>query len=322
MASGVDAKTNSISVSSSSSLENATSCEIYNDLAYVYDGTLEGLLSAIFASYANREDPTDVASESVHQPRLGQRISRIETNFEHADRVKRGIREKCGNYAFRNVLKASLSGIPEAGTAAYRFVRYAMDKAKTNVYECRTCRKRESCPSRNKGGYCPKKRGRAISDITHPAVEPLFKVARSVSQEAEHIRQFARFEHIVTDDVDFWFAKINPRDSVVPLVMNHFVERFNIQAFMIYDEIHGLIGVYDGNSQYYAKPDTVEELLGLKTFAGDEAAMQEAWKRFYKVLSVEARYNPELRRSLMPKRFWKNLTEMQEDSQNGLLRLD
>ena len=41
--------------------------------------------------------------------------------------------------------------------------------------------------------------------------------------------------------------------------------------------------------------------------------MQQAWKRFYDTVAVEARYTPELRRPLMPKRFWKNITEMQED---------
>ena len=40
--------------------------------------------------------------------------------------------------------------------------------------------------------------------------------------------------------------------------------------------------------------------------------MQAAWKRFYDVVAVEARYNPELRRQFMPKRLWKNIVEMHE----------
>lgn len=292
--------------------------EVYESVAYVYDGSFEGLLSAIFASYALHENPSDVVSEGMLQPRLGQCISNIETNIDHAKRVRQGIRKKCGNFAFRNVLKASLSSDPNAGTAAYRFVRYAMDEHKNAAKACSKCRKNATCKAKNDMGKCPKRRSRAISDITHPDVEPLFKIARSVSDEAEKIRQFARFEHIRTDDMDFWLAKVNPRDSVVPLVMNHFVERFNIQAFMIYDEVHNLIGVYDGESQYFVQPDSVSELLGIDTLASDEATMQNAWKRFYHVLSVEARYNPELRRQLMPKRFWKNLTEMQELPINSL----
>ena len=42
--------------------------------------------------------------------------------------------------------------------------------------------------------------------------------------------------------------------------------------------------------------------------------MQRAWKRFYRAVAVESRYNPELRRQFMPKRLWKNITEMQEDA--------
>lgn len=40
--------------------------------------------------------------------------------------------------------------------------------------------------------------------------------------------------------------------------------------------------------------------------------MSEAWRTFYKSVSIDARYHPELRRQFMPKRFWKNLTELQE----------
>lgn len=41
---------------------------IYDEVAYAYDGTLEGLLSAIFAAYERRENPTDVVPESRLQP--------------------------------------------------------------------------------------------------------------------------------------------------------------------------------------------------------------------------------------------------------------
>ena len=33
-------------------------------VAYVYDGTPEGLLTAVFQAYANHEDPEDIARES------------------------------------------------------------------------------------------------------------------------------------------------------------------------------------------------------------------------------------------------------------------
>lgn len=42
--------------------------------------------------------------------------------------------------------------------------------------------------------------------------------------------------------------------------------------------------------------------------------MADAWCRFYRALSVNCRYNPELRRQLMPKRLWKNITEVKGEA--------
>ncbi len=42
------------------------------EVAYVYDGTLEGLLSAIFYAYQSGEDPQDIDTQQRLQPRLGQ----------------------------------------------------------------------------------------------------------------------------------------------------------------------------------------------------------------------------------------------------------
>lgn len=286
--------------------------EIHSDVAYCYDDTLEGLLSAIFAAYANHEDPSDVVPERCLQPRLGQRVSVIETNVEHARRVQKGLCRRCGWRTFDAVKRASLSEFSDAGTAIYRFVRYAMDAQKQR--DCARCRKRSSCAGANGRGACPKQRGQALSDITHPAVEPMHRILRSISQECEHMRQFIRFEHLRDEETDVWYARCNPKSAVIPLVMEHFVDRFSIQPFVIYDENHHMAGVYEGRNWYLVRTDSTNTPeLNLPDRAAEEALMQQAWKRFYRTVAVESRYNPELRQHFMPKRFWKNLTEMQED---------
>lgn len=285
--------------------------EVFSDIAYVYDGTLEGLLTAIFCSYARHESPTDVMAEGVLQPRLAQLVTTIETDFELASRVKRGICKTCGHEAFDAVKKAALSSDPEAGTAAYRFVHYAMGSQKRR--DCARCRKRATCKGAHGTGQCPRLRGRALSDITHPAVEPLFRIARAVDNECEHMRQFIRFEHLHDSEVNVWFARCNPRDNVVPLIMGHFIERFNVQPFIIYDEVHRIAGVYEGESWYLMRTDESDPSLALPKAAAEEEDMQQAWKTFYHTVAIESRYNPELRQHFMPKRFWRNLTEMQGD---------
>lgn len=274
------------------------------DVAYCHDGTLEGLLSAVFEAYARREDPQDVASAAVLQPRLGQTVRTIETNEEHAVRVRRGIRRVCGEAAYDAVKHASLSDHPDAGTIVYRFIRYAM--ARNRPQECARCPKRRRCAGPS---ACTARNARGsgvLNELAHPAVGPLLKLDRSVMNERHRMLQFLRFEHL---ENGVWFAKCNPAASVIPLLMDWFSGRFNTQPFIIFDEAHGIAGVYEGRDWYLVETENVD----LPDRAVEERLMQQAWKRFYDTVAVEARYNPELRRQFMPKRFWKNLTEMQED---------
>lgn len=268
----------------------APEVEVYSEVAYAYDGSLEGLLSAIFAAYERREHPSDVEPEARLQLRLDQRVSYIDVDMAHVERVHRGLLRRCGPAAFNAVKYASLCSEYGSGTAAYRFVRYALDVA------------------RNSNG--------AFSDIAHPDVRPLYRIAKRVGAERERMLQFIRFEEL---EGGLWFARCNPKDSVVPLVMDHFAGRLNTQRFIIFDEGHRLAGVY-GEGEWCLVKVEDESLLSIPGKTAREWQMQAAWKAFYRSVSIEARYNPELRRQFMPKRLWRNITEMQEDLPGLTLR--
>lgn len=297
--------------------------EIYDEIAYVYDGSLEGLLTSIYESYRCHERPIDVAPRSSFQPRLSQRVVNIPTDIDIAWRVRNGLIKKGGWSAFNAMRKASCSSQTDAGTVAFLFARYVMDE--------------------HTG------KSRPFSNISHPSVAPIFDLCRSIDNECEHMRQFIRFEHLkgsgissnalpshghaddgnalasprssqrnehagpvgFKNDNDIWFAKCNPRDSVIPLIMDHFVERFNVQPFLIYDEVHDVCGVYDGGGWYLVNVDEDSFDLKVPDRSDDEDVTQDAWRRFYNAVSIDSRYNPELRRHFMPKRLWKNITEIQ-----------
>lgn len=245
-------------------------------IAYSYDGTLEGLLSAIFAAYAYHEDPQDIAPESQLQLRLGQEERAIQTNFEWAQRVAQGIVRTGGKATFRAVKKASLSSHGSAGTIVYRFVRKLM-----------------------------RERGYLLDQLADPTVGELMRLVKAIDAECERMRQFVRFTHV---EQGGWFAICNPRDNVVPLIMDWFAARFNDQPFAIYDGVHHIAGVYENRNWYLINTNS----YNAPKHADDESLMQDAWRLFYRTLSIDARYNPELRRTHMPVRYWKNLTEMQQ----------
>ena len=246
------------------------------ELAYSHDGTLEGLFSAIFAAYANHESPLDIAPRDQLQLRLGQEERQIETNVAHAQRVARGIASAGGKATFEAVKKASVSSDPHAGTTVFHFVQKLM-----------------------------KERGYLLNQLADPVVGELMRLVKAVDVECERMRQFVRFSHLESGE---WFAVCNPRDNVIPLVMNWFAARFNDQSFAIYDEVHHIAGVYEKNSWYLVNTSC----FNAPTYSSEECLMQDAWRLFYRTLSIDARYNPELRRQHMPVRYWCNLTEMQQ----------
>ncbi|MEG1425937.1 MAG: TIGR03915 family putative DNA repair protein [Raoultibacter sp.] len=314
-----------------------------SDVTYVYDGTPEGLLTAIFFAYVRREEPDDILRPEFAQIRLGQEVFEVQTDIKFALRVQRGISKACGDAVSDAVLATALSDDANAGTAIYRFVRYALKKNAGG--SCAGCKRKAAC-----GGACARGGGRGVlSDVAHPEVVAFHKLNRAVYNERHRIMQFLRFEHL---QGDVWFARCNPKASVVPLVMDWFTGRFNTQNFMIYDEVHKIAGVYEGafvpsaviganpcnlvsagidsdrafddltrstSAKRGSKTRTLSwylvktDFLQIPEHSAEEAAMQAAWKSFYDHVAVEARYNPELRRQFMPQRLWKNITEMKPD---------
>lgn len=242
--------------------------------AYLYDGTFEGLLCAIFDTYARKEAPLDVSTEETLQLRLGQSIHYVPTSPAIAERVHKGIVRTCGRGVFEAVRDASLSDHPDKGSIICTFVRYSMR------IKCNT-----------------------LNHLTHPEVEPFLRIHRAVLNERHRMMQFLRFEE---RQGGVWFAQCNPNANVVPLLMDWFMGRFNTQPFIIYDETHHIAGVYEGKGWYLVQSNEITP----PPKTADELLMEHAWKRFYDTVAVEARYNPELRVNFMPKRLWKNIVEV------------
>jgi len=244
-------------------------------LTYTYDGTLEGLLCCIFAIYERREVPDEVVEESQVQFSFDQILRAIETRPEQADRVWAGIGKRMGSGAQLKIRGVFLSSDPDKATLLCRWILKGFKIGK-----------------------------RIYSDITSEIGEPIEALYRRVAREQNQMIQFARFAQ---KDNGVWFAKIAPEHAVVPLIMDHFAARFNIQPFIIYDERHHMAGIYDRKQWYLA--DTGE--LRLPEDSPDEQRYQELWRSFYDAIAIPERFNPKLRQNLLPKRFWGNMTEFQ-----------
>ena len=244
------------------------------DITYCYDGSLEGFFSLVFYSYATRCLPQRISKTGCCQLALGSNVVDIPTDMEHAERVRAGLARRAGVRCYNKVKTAFLSGDDAVERLLLRYIERAMDV-----------------------GH------RVLKDVSDPPVSEVERTARSVLSEREKVYQFARFEQL---ENGVYFACVNPKANVVVLSMEHFVERFSTHPFILYDEVHGIAGVYDCTASYFVKTDS----LNVPSRSADELLFQRLWKAFYDSVSNEQRHNPNLRRSWMPKRFWKNITEI------------
>ena len=268
-----------------------------SNAVYAYDGTLEGMFTALHAAFRAHDSEAEILESRHVQPRLGQDVYEVPMLLDEASKVRRLIEYSLGSQAFRFIRTAAASENPARGTVLHRFLRDVLPTSGRTG--CNRCAKKERCTRACEHPATSS----VLDDLANPAVFNLSKLYREVMNERHYMLQFMRFAHC---EGDVWYARCNPKANVVPLMMEWFIPRFNDQRFLIYDENHGMSGVYDGERWYLVRGDDVTP----PPHMDDERMMQRAWRRFYDSLAVEARYNPELRRGFMPMRLWRNLTEM------------
>jgi probable DNA metabolism protein len=243
------------------------------EIAYIYDGTLDGLFTAIFTAYERGERPYVITEDGDLQVVFGQRIDHIATDGEKARRVEAGIRKTMGEAGYDAVWTAFLSGEKDRATKIYRFIRLGM------------------------------KRGRAVlSHLSHADVLPILDMNKYTRNEAHLLTGFVRFS-LMENGV--YYAKITPNNNVLPIIMPHFADRYRDQALIIFDESHHLAGVYDLKEWYLVET----EELTLPELAEGEKDWRTMWRHFYKTIGIKERVNHKLRVSHLPRRYWPNMTE-------------
>lgn len=247
----------------------------WTQVCYEYDGTFDGFLTCVFESYAHREEPMCFAVEGEDAYTLWP-TRRVETDRALALRVFRSIEPKIGRGSANLVCRAFLTCLEERELHMYRFLR------------------------------CGYQRGpKLMQQLGEPCLYTLERAVRRLNHEAHQYTGFARF----SDYDGVLMGEIEPENRVLPLVRSHFTGRFNTEQFLLHDRTHHEVLVYKPR-QWAIVP---VEGMTLPPAGAEELRYRRLWRRFYDTIAIEGRYNPKLRQSNMPKRYWRMLTEFQTD---------
>ncbi len=240
------------------------------NLTYYYDGSFDGLMCCVFESYEKNEIPIDILMDSA-APQLFSGKS-IPTDPQKSGRVLASIPQKLGPAALSFVKHAFLTCLPQKELYILLFLRL---------------------------GY---RHGSKVMDmLTDEVVNKLFKAVTHLNREGHLLKGFLRFS--VCNGV--LVGEVEPKNFVLPLLTQHFCERYPEERFLIVDKTHGMGLLYQ---PYQARVVPIAD-LELPAMDEEELSYRELWQLFYDTIAIRERYNPECRMSHMPKRYWKYMTE-------------
>ena len=262
-------------------------------MVYRYDGSFEGFLCCIYDRYTRREPVLEIWLEGEGALSLYP-TREVETVATHADRVYASLPGKLGGQGLELLKTVFLSHEAGRETDMLRFVEL---------------------------GYA---HGPAVAGmLAHPAVNHLHRLWKNVTNEAHRYKQFLRFEEVLAQESEttlpmlpgaaegyqprgLLVGTIQPQNHVLPLIAPHFCDRYPQERMLIHDVTHGQAMLY--------QPYQVE-LLTLETLpeglAGENGLYQQLWKNYCRTTAIMARANPRCQMGMMPKRYWKQMLEMQ-----------
>ena len=144
----------------------------------------------------------------------------------------------------------------------------------------------------------------------------LVKLWKKVDWERVRLLQFVRFQKAVDGT---FFAAFESQFNVLPLIIDHFKDRFADQKWLIYDMKRRYGFYYDLKEVTQVSFDEGSRAAHLLTGMLDETLMdkdeqlfQRLWKTYFKSIAIKERLNPRKHKQDMPVKYWKYLTEKQQ----------
>ncbi|WP_442589837.1 TIGR03915 family putative DNA repair protein [Pedobacter sp. AW31-3R] len=250
---------------------------------YVFDGSFEGLLCAVFEWFERKPGQVILKTTDTYQPDAFSPSLVIHSEERKSARVWAGLQKRLAAAWIRILYCSYLSEQEEVYTSLFEFCCYLF-----------------SNPPGAEKNY----------GNTH--VLNLSQAARKVEREKHRMKAFIRFQH--TADGIF-YCGIDPDFNVLPLIITHFKNRYADQQWIIYD-IKRHYGLYYDlekveNIEIDFKVQKQAIITSSAVLSTKEELYAVLWKDYFKSTNIPSRKNTRLHTQHVPKRYWKYLTEKQ-----------
>ena len=247
----------------------------------ICDESNEGIFTAIFEAYERKLDHscTYIQLGEEDNLRLFSNYIMVCTDDKKANKVASTIKKRFGMEAAELIFEALASSDKTRGQAVYQTVVFGLLNAyKGNLMDC----------------------------IYQDSVAQVVALSTSTWYELHHLYGFLRFEEL---EGGIMFAKTHPKNHLLPLMGQHFSNRFTKENFVIYDEDRDLCLVHPKDKEWFIASGNAIRFHDLPGQSDNEKIMQELFTHFCHKIAIKERENKNLQRQMLPLRFRKDMVE-------------
>ena len=251
------------------------------------EDSVDGIFTGVYDAWASRlgHENVGLRIQSQMNYELFAQYRCVETDSEKAEKVARSIRRKMGEEAYQTIYQAALSMYAEKADGIYRVVVKGMSNRVT-----------------------PQVARSVIWNLQDPNVSRLFELSRKTGREAHRYLGFVRFRELESGVL---FSEIQSENYILPLIGDHFADRFPNENFMIYDHAHNDCLIHGKGRRWFILRDTQPDAEAGAKVSDWELRMQKLWKGFCSSISIESRENGGLQMQMWPLKFRRWMTEGQ-----------
>lgn len=240
-----------------------------------YDGSFTGLLTVIYECIKNGIEPVDIVDLNSNKGiDLFTESIFFNSDIKKANLVIDAIKKKLSLNVLKMIYYGYLSQHNGIEIDIYNYLRL--------------------CFQYNKDVY---------DNLSNESINRLAKIVRRVQLEKHRFLGFVRFE-LLKDDI--YYAKIEPDNNILYLIVNHFQSRFRDQKWLIHDIKRSIAAYYDKVKVEIFDLYSIDSL----EYKEEEIEFKNLWKSYFKNIAIRERKNSILQKNFMPARYWKNLIEI------------
>lgn len=252
---------------------------------FVCEDSVDGIFSGIYDAWDSR----------LGHGNVGLRISGMDTlelfaeyrtvtaDSQKAAKVASAIRRKMGEGSYEYIYQAALAFDSRKADSIYRVLAVGLSKH-TDTYTAH----------------------HLLEKLQDPYVSHVAGLSQKVGREACRYIEFVRFREL---EQGVLFSEIEAENQILPLIGDHFADRFPNEHFMIYDHHQGDCIMHGAGKPWFIwKSADITSIAGGK-LSGTEQEMQRLWKRFCTSISIKERENPHLQMQFWPLKYRKWMTE-------------